>query len=74
LQNITNNLPEAFTNYKGVTNHTTLLVNVPERVEIPTQNLPNQNKRGLSVVTKDKTPKQDCQTGAHGTIHVAHFF
>ena len=46
LQNIAHNLPEAFTNYKGVTKSHNPAVNVPERVEVPTQNLPNQNKRG----------------------------
>jgi hypothetical protein len=28
-------------------------INVPERLEVPTQNLPNLNKRGRSSVTKD---------------------
>jgi YesN/AraC family two-component response regulator len=58
LQSIANNLIEALTDYKGVTKSHNSVVNVPERVEIPTQNLPNQNKRGRSMVTKDKTPKQ----------------
>jgi hypothetical protein len=58
LQNIANNLPEAFTDYKGVIKSHNPAINVPERVEIPTQNLPNKNKRGRSMVTKDKTPKQ----------------
>jgi hypothetical protein len=43
LQNIANNLPEVFTNYKSVTKLHNPVVNVSERVEIPTQNLPNQN-------------------------------
>jgi hypothetical protein len=58
LQNIANNLPEAFTNHKGVTKSHNPVVNVPKRVEIPTPNLPNQNKRGRSMVTKNKIPKQ----------------
>jgi hypothetical protein len=58
LQNITNNLPEAFTNYKGVTKSHKPAANVPERVEILTQNVPNQNKRGRTMVTKGKTSKQ----------------
>jgi hypothetical protein len=46
LQNIANNLPEAFSDYKGVTESYNHVVNVPETVEILTQNLPNKNKRG----------------------------
>jgi ABC-type polar amino acid transport system ATPase subunit len=46
LQNIANNLPEAFTDYKGVTKSHNLAVNVLERVEIPTQNLPSQIRGG----------------------------
>jgi hypothetical protein len=44
LQNIANNLPEAFTDYKGITKSYNPAVNVPKRVGIPTQNLPNQNR------------------------------
>jgi hypothetical protein len=54
LQNIANNLPEAFTDYKGVTKSHNPTAKVPERVEIPTQELPNQNKRGRGTATKDK--------------------
>jgi hypothetical protein len=54
LQNIANNLPEAFTDYKGVTKSHNPAGNVPERVEIPTQELSNQNKRGRGTTTKDK--------------------
>jgi hypothetical protein len=54
LQNIVNNLPEAFTDFKGVTKSHNLAANVPKRVEIPTQELPNQNKRGRGTSTKDK--------------------
>ena len=46
LQIIANNLPEAFTDYKGVTKSHNPVVFVPERVVVPTQNLPDQNKRG----------------------------
>ena len=42
LQNIANNLPEAFTDYKCVTKSHNPAVNVPERVVVPTQNLPDQ--------------------------------
>jgi len=58
LQNIANNLLEAFTDYKGVTKSHNPAVNVPGRVEIPTQSLLNKNKRWRSMVAKDKTPKQ----------------
>jgi hypothetical protein len=54
LQSIANNLPDAFTDYKGVTKSHNPAANVPERVEIPTQELPNQNKRGRGTATKDK--------------------
>ena len=46
------------TNFKGVTKSHNFAVNVPERVEIPIKvtQLPNQNKRGRSMVTRDKAP------------------
>ena len=48
LQNIANNLPDAFTNLKSISKSHNPAVNVPERVEIPIKvtQLPNQNKRG----------------------------
>jgi hypothetical protein len=49
---------EGFTDYKDLIKSRNPTVNVLERVEIPTQNLPNQNKRRRSRLTKDKTPKQ----------------
>jgi len=60
LQNIANNLPDAFTDLKGVSKSHNPTVNIPERVEIPIKvtQLPNQNKRGESMVTRDKTPKR----------------
>jgi hypothetical protein len=57
LQSIANNLLEAFTDDKGVIKSHNPAVNIPERVEISNQNLPNQNKRGRNMLTKDKTPK-----------------
>ena len=42
LQNIANNLLDAFTDYKGITKSHNHAVNVPERVVVPTQNLPDQ--------------------------------
>jgi len=56
LENIANNLPKTFTDYKGVIKSHNPAANVPERVEVPTQNLPNQNKRWRNTVTKDKPP------------------
>jgi hypothetical protein len=73
LQNIANNLPEAFTDYRGVIKSHNPTINIPERVEIPTQDLPNQNKRGGSMVTKDKTPKhhpQKQRTDTSKTVNV----
>jgi hypothetical protein len=55
LQHIANNLPDAFTDYKGVTRSHIPVVNVPKRVEVPnkTTPLPNESKRGRNLVTKD---------------------
>ena len=64
MQNIANNLPEAFTDCKGVTKSHNPAVNVPERVVVPTQNLPDQNKRGRSTVTKDKHPRKPRNTNS----------
>ena len=55
-------MPEGFTDYKGVTKSHNPAVNVPERVVVPTQNLPDQNKRGRSTVTKDKHPRKPRKT------------
>jgi hypothetical protein len=51
LQNITNNLPNAFSNYKGVTKCLYPARNVPERVEVPnkTTQPPIGKKRGRST-------------------------
>ena len=60
MLNIANNLPDAFTDLKSVSKSHNPAVNVPERVEIPIKvtQLPNQNKRGRSTVTRDKAPKR----------------
>jgi len=58
LQNNANNLSEAFNDYKGVTKSHNPVVNVLERVVVPTQNLSDQNKRGRNIVTKDKPPRK----------------
>jgi hypothetical protein len=48
LQHIANNLPDAFTDYKGVIKSLVPARNVPERVEIPqkTTQPPKQKKGG----------------------------
>jgi hypothetical protein len=48
LQYIANNLPDAFTNYKGVTKSLISARNITEIVEIPqkTTQAPKQKKRG----------------------------
>nr|ABE77200.1 putative copia reverse transcriptase [Sorghum bicolor] len=51
LQNIANNLPGAFSNYRGVTKSLHLARNVPERVEVPNKTTHPQfsRKRGRST-------------------------
>ena len=51
LQYIANNLPEAFTDYKGVTKSSYTARNAPERVEVPIKiiQLPLPKKRGRST-------------------------
>jgi hypothetical protein len=51
LQNLANNLPDAFSDYKGVTKSLHPARNVPERVEVPnkTTQPPIGKKRGRST-------------------------
>ena len=62
LQNIANNLPDAFTNYKGVVKSFYPARNVPERVEVPnktTQIIPFGSKRGRgNSKVQDKKQKK----------------
>ena len=61
LQHIVNNLPEAFTDYKGVTKSSYPASNVPERVEVPIKiiQLPLPKKRGRSMAApKDNAPSK----------------
>jgi hypothetical protein len=53
LQHITNNLPDSFTDIKGVTKSFSPAKNVPERVEVPikTTQLPVPEKRGSSTAS-----------------------
>nr|ABA98007.1 retrotransposon protein, putative, Ty1-copia subclass [Oryza sativa Japonica Group] len=57
LQRLANNLPDAFTNYKGVTKSLIPAQNAPERVEVPnkTTQLPLTKKRGRSMATQRET-------------------
>ena len=60
MQNIANNLPDAFTDHKGVTKSYIPAANAPERVEVPnkTTQLPIANKGGRNLVTREKaSPK-----------------
>src|SRR6266498_295132 len=63
LQNIANNLPDTFTDLKSVSKSHNPIVNIPERVAIPIKvtQLPNQNKRGRSMVTRDKAPLRSAE-------------
>ena len=56
MQNIANNLPDTFTDLKGVSKSHNPDVNIPERVDIPIKvtQLPNQNKRERSTATRAK--------------------
>ena len=61
MQHIANNLPEAFTDYKGVTKSSYPARNAPEKIEVPNKNiqlLPLPKKRGRSTAA----PKDDDQT------------
>ena len=55
LQHIANNLPDAFTDHKGVTKSHIPAVNAPERVEVPTKTTqtPNESKRGRNLVSRN---------------------
>jgi hypothetical protein len=57
LQNIANNLPNAFTNTKGVTKSSFPARNVLERVEVPnkTIHLPSQQEKGRSTANPKAT-------------------
>ena len=57
MQNIANNLPDAFTNYKGVIKSFIPARNAPERVEVPNKTTQNPtNKRGRSKATNKDSP------------------
>jgi hypothetical protein len=56
LRKIANNLPDAFTDYKGVTKSHVPAMNVPERVEISKTTQPP--KRGRNLDKKDKASQK----------------
>jgi hypothetical protein len=76
LQNITNNLPDAFSDYKGVTKSLHPTRNVPERVEVPnktTQPLIGK-KRGRSTSKRQDmiASKQKMTTNANQLLVDTH--
>jgi peptide/histidine transporter 3/4 len=60
LQHIANNVPDAFTDYKGVTKSYNPARNVPERVEVPnkTTQLPSKRGRSTAISTDTASSKQ----------------
>jgi hypothetical protein len=61
LQHIANNLPDLFTDYKGVIKSYNPAINAPKKVEVPTKTTqaPIQNKRGRSTAIKqDSDPRK----------------
>jgi hypothetical protein len=62
LQNVANNLSDAFTDYKGVTKSWNPMVNAPERVEVPkkTTQAPSIVKRGRVAQTKKDNAPNKC--------------
>ena len=73
LQNIVNNLPDPFADYKGVTKSIHRARNVPERVEVPNKITQPQtgNKRGRSTSKKqDVIAGKQTKTGNTTQISV----
>ena len=64
LQNLANELPDAFTDHKMVTRSHIPAVNAPERVQVPlkaansTVSAPNPRKRGRPPGAQDKVPRR----------------
>nr|AAS79613.1 putative copia-like polyprotein [Ipomoea trifida] len=63
LQNLANNLPDAFTDNRGVTRSHIPAVNAPSRVEVPKgsgmhTDTPHRQKRGRPVGAKDLNPRK----------------
>jgi hypothetical protein len=63
LQNVENNLSDAFIDYKGIMKSWNHVVNAPERVEVPKKitQVPSTKKRGgggAETTKKDNTSKK----------------
>ena len=62
LRHIANNLPEAFTDYKGVTKSSYPARNAPERVEVPIKTiqlpLPKKTRRSTAAPKDNATSKR----------------
>ena len=63
MQYLASNLPDAFTDHKGVTKSHILAVNTQQRVEVPkgssiSINAPQRQKCGRPIGTKDKNPQK----------------
>jgi hypothetical protein len=61
LQNVENNLSDAFIDYKGIMKSWNHVFNAPERVEVPKKitQVPSTKKRGRALTTKkDNTSKK----------------
>jgi hypothetical protein len=78
LQNVANNLPDIFTDYKGITKSWNHAVNAPERVEVPkkTTQAPSIVKRGRVATTKkdnapNKHPRKEKTRSLQNTMNVS---
>jgi hypothetical protein len=78
VQNVANNLPDAFTDYKGVTKSYNHAVNAPERVEVSkkTTQAPSIVKRGRVATTKrdnapNKRPRKEKGWPLQKTVNVS---
>jgi hypothetical protein len=80
LQNIANNLPDAFTDYKSVTKSWNPTVNEHERMEVPKKmtHTPSVVKRGgggIAQTKKDNTPnkrpRKEKMTPLQNTVNVS---
>jgi hypothetical protein len=79
LQNVVNNLPDAFTDYKGVTKSWNHAVNAPEIVEVPkkTTQSPSVVKRERITQTKkdratNKRPRKEKMRPPQKIVNVSH--
>ena len=72
LQNLTNQLPDAFIDTKKVTKSHILAANTPVRIDVPIRQLTNKSKirlkRGRPVGSKDVTPRKRRTQEKLGTL------